>query len=269
MNKISYFLLSMACAAFPHPLLADGERTTDPLTVHEKTKETKSAAEADNKILGFTLSSNVSLASDYIWRGISQTNHGLQLSGGFKATHDAGLYASVWGSNVNFNDGGNAHLELDLNAGWSKTFDNNTGVDFGILHYGYPGAKSVLEYDFEEYYLGLSYTFEGVGLSTKYSWSPDFGGSITDKSAQYAEAGITYTFPQEVTATAHFGHSFGSFFDNNTGIPDSYDDWSLAISKPVLGFGIGIAYTGTDNDGNRRFGRLAEDRLAVSLSRNF
>ena len=49
------------------------------------------------------VSANVSIASDYIWRGMTQTD-GIAVSGGFDYAAECGFYAGLWGSNVNFND---------------------------------------------------------------------------------------------------------------------------------------------------------------------
>ena len=51
------------------------------------------------------VSANVSFASDYIWRGMTQTD-GPAISGGFDFAAENGFYAGIWGSNVNFNDEG-------------------------------------------------------------------------------------------------------------------------------------------------------------------
>ena len=50
-----------------------------------------------------SVSANVSIASDYIWRGMTQTD-GIAVSGGFDYAAEGGFYAGIWGSNVNFND---------------------------------------------------------------------------------------------------------------------------------------------------------------------
>ena len=50
------------------------------------------------------VSANVSFASDYIWRGMTQSD-GPAIQGGFDYEADGGFYAGIWGSNVNFNDG--------------------------------------------------------------------------------------------------------------------------------------------------------------------
>ena len=50
------------------------------------------------------VSANVSFTSDYIWRGMTQSD-GPAIQGGFDYANDSGFYAGIWGSNVNFNDG--------------------------------------------------------------------------------------------------------------------------------------------------------------------
>ena len=43
-----------------------------------------------------SVSANVSIASDYIWRGMTQTD-GIAVSGGFDYAADSGFYAGIWG----------------------------------------------------------------------------------------------------------------------------------------------------------------------------
>ena len=50
----------------------------------------------------FTWTGNVGLFSQYIFRGVSQTNEKPAVQGGFDLGHKSGLYAGVWGSNVSW-----------------------------------------------------------------------------------------------------------------------------------------------------------------------
>ena len=51
------------------------------------------------------ISGNVSLATDYVYRGYSQTNEQPTIQGGFDVAGESGLYGGVWASNVEFGDG--------------------------------------------------------------------------------------------------------------------------------------------------------------------
>ncbi len=73
----------------------------------------------------FTASYNVGLFSQYIFRGLTQTNNKPALQGGFDVSHKSGLYIGGWASNVSwlrdngassyYNTGGS--LEIDLYGG--------------------------------------------------------------------------------------------------------------------------------------------------------
>jgi uncharacterized protein (TIGR02001 family) len=222
---------------------------------------------AGTEFADFDLSANVAVTTDYVWRGVSQTGEEPAIQGGFDLGHSSGLYLGAWGSNINF---GNTQttMELDIYGGYATEFANGLGIDVGIIRYLYPGGLAVSELDFTEYYLGLGYSVAKVGLSAKYSYSPDFGATIPDQSAQYLEAGIEYTLPKEITVAAHYGHSFGNAFTT----PDSYDDYSFGLSKSLLGLGFDITYYGTDKDGETLFPGLpnqAANTVVFTVSKDF
>lgn len=53
-----------------------------------------------------TFTGNLTLASEYLYRGIAQTRGRPALQGGFDYAHASGLYAGLWGSNISWiNDG--------------------------------------------------------------------------------------------------------------------------------------------------------------------
>jgi len=64
-----------------------------------------------------SVSANVSFASDYIWRGMTQSD-GPAVQGGFDYASEGGFYAGLWGSNVNFNDGAGSELDLYFGYGF-------------------------------------------------------------------------------------------------------------------------------------------------------
>ena len=83
------------------------------------------------------VSANVSFASDYIWRGMTQSD-GPAISGGFDYEADGGFYAGIWGSNVNFNDGAGSELDYYFGYGFEA---GSIGVDVGYIAYDYPKNK--------------------------------------------------------------------------------------------------------------------------------
>ncbi|MBF0627436.1 MAG: hypothetical protein HQL91_04365 [Magnetococcales bacterium] len=226
-----------------------------------------SPALAGTKVGDLEINGNMTLASDYVWRGVSQSARGPAVQGGITVNHASGLYVGVWGSSIDFENVSTASLEMDLFAGFTYEFPVGLKLDAGILHYDYPGADHALELDFEEYYLGASYKYQALGMSGKYSYSPDYTGSPNSKSAYYLEGALTYDLPEGFVAAAHYGHTGGDFY--NALKPDNYNDYSVGVSKEVLGFVVDLSFYGTDSDGRTLFPRNADDRVVFKVTKNF
>ena len=64
-----------------------------------------------------SLSGNVGLTTDYIWRGMTQNDSNPSINGGFDLEDDSGFYLGVWAANVEADDddtiAGSGSIELD------------------------------------------------------------------------------------------------------------------------------------------------------------
>jgi len=114
------------------------------------------------------VSANVSFTTDYIWRGMTQSD-GPAVQGGFDYEADSGFYAGFWGSNVNFNNGNGQ--ELDYYAGYGFSL-GDVGVDVGYITYDYPDSDPDLK--FEEIYLGFSFGDLGLTYASGQDEAPDY-----------------------------------------------------------------------------------------------
>ncbi len=193
------------------------------------------------------ISANVTITSDYVWRGLTQTDGEAAIQGGFDYAHESGFAAGVWGSNVDFESVAavgtvtaavNADVEFDLYASYSSEV-NEFGYELGYIAYRYPGAAAS---NFEEVYLGGSYA--GVG-ATYY-----FGVSDAE---DYFE--LSYALPiEEVDLSVLYGD-----YDN------SYDYYGVGIGKSFGGLDFALNYTNTDpHDGSN-----GESNTAFSISKSF
>jgi len=188
---------------------------------------------------------NVALTTDYVWRGISQTDGSPAIQGGFDADLGNGYYVGVWGSNVDikaFNENAaefestDVSLELDIYAGWATEIAG-VGVDLGVLHYAYPTSDS--DTDFTEVYVGLSY---GPATLTQYFGVDAKSDDIGDKDyGNYTDLGLELGEYAGVTLAAHVG-----YYDLNSGSGD-YWDWKLAASTSYMGVDVEVAYSDVDN----------------------
>jgi len=129
-----------------------------------------------------SVSANVSFTSDYIWRGMTQSD-GPAIQGGFDYASDGGFYAGIWGSNVNFNDGAGSELDYYFGYGFDM---GGFGVDIGYLAYDYPDNDSDL--DFEEIYVGLSMGDLGLLYASGVDGAPDY----MEVSYGFGDVGISY-----------------------------------------------------------------------------
>lgn len=212
-----------------------------------------------------SFSGTLTAVSDYVFRGITQTAEKPAIQGSFDYSHNSGIYAGVWGSNVDFNDGDEAGIEVDLYAGM-KGQCGTTGVtwDVGATHFAYPGADDSLDYDYSEVKLSLGYTVGPVALNVNTNYSPNFFADSGD--ALYTQGGATWTLPHDFSLNGAVGHQT---IDDEVafGVAD-YTDWSVGIGYAIQGFNLGLKYTDTDlsrtdcADG-------CDSRAVFSLSRSF
>ena len=128
--------------------------------------------------------SNVALSSEYMWRGMTQTDGQPAVSGGFDMSGESGAYFGVWGSNVEYGD--DATMELDYYLGYAGELDNGLNYDIGYLLYDFPGA----DYDAEEIYLGLGYSYFGF---TYYAGQDDIDDTM-EFSVSLGETGLGLTY---------------------------------------------------------------------------
>lgn len=97
------------------------------------------------------------IASDYRFRGVSQTDREMAIQGGITAAHGSGVYAGVWGANLaGWGTFGGANMELDLIAGYKAELGDRAALDVGAVWYMYPGG--VDKTDFVEPYAKLTGT---------------------------------------------------------------------------------------------------------------
>jgi uncharacterized protein (TIGR02001 family) len=93
----------------------------------------------------WSLSGNVGVFSQYVFRGLTQTNAKPALQGGFDAAHQGGFYAGTWLSNISWYsdtpglDDASASLEWDVYGGWKWNAGNDVTLDAGLQYYAYPG----------------------------------------------------------------------------------------------------------------------------------
>ena len=220
--------------------------------------------------LGLSFSGSAALTSDYRYRGISQTLNDPAVQAGFTLTHTSGLYAGVWGSNVNFG-GADPHLELDPFIGFSTALDGFAGkpiLDVGLWYYSYPSASDL---NWLEAYGKLTFKnalTEGDSILTNINYTNDYAGA--DASSWNVNVG--YAVPFGATGfggVANVGYTVVTDDDKyNFNGDDNYVDWKAGItyvpkSVPTLTAELAAIGTNIDTDGYTHSGKRGVETCAV------
>lgn len=184
------------------------------------------------------LSGNMTLTSNYVFRGISQTRNLPAVQGSLTYQLPVGVYANVWGSNVKFLDT-DATVELDSIAGWRGDFWEDYSLDVNFARYNYPGATELS-------YNELNSVFNYKILQLGYSYSGD--AFATHGVGRYYLIGLNYDIPPEyiycienVSVHATTGH-----FTLPRAAGNSYNDYSAWISKGFKNYLLTLQWTGTN-----------------------
>ena len=161
----------------------------------------------------FALSGQYSFGTDYVWRGISQTDG--QATAQIGIEHETnGVYGGFWTSNVDFDD---ANFEFDLYGGYRGEV-GDFSYDVGYLAYKYDGDNSS-SLDFEERYIAIGYGPLEVG-----HFRDD------DNGLEYKYANLSLDMIPVVDVTLHFG--------DYEGVEDKSIDVGYVVGEWTLGFHI-------------------------------
>ena len=207
------------------------------------------------------VTSTITLASEYDFRGITQS----ALDPAFQASLDwsgeSGLYAGLWGSNIDFGDyevedpyipppgedptpfetaSVDLNVEVDAILGYAGSFTEDLGYDVGITYYKYLGGgnNGDIDYDYFETYAGGSYKFFSATLSPKVWYAWDFSNS--GESAWYGELNFEYPLPAELGLELHGGYSGGNYWDQE--YDDGYYDFSVGLTRSFGHFDFAVKY---------------------------
>lgn len=211
------------------------------------------------------LSYNLSVTSDYRYRGISQTRLKPALQGGIDYAHPSGFYIGAWASTIKWikDSGGDADVEIDTYLGYKTEVAKDVTVDVGFLRYNYPSNKLPTSANTNELYGAVT-----VGPATlKYSHSvSNLFGFADSKQSGYLDLSATFDVGSGFTLTPHVGHQK---VKNNGDF--SYTDYSLTVNKDWQGFTWGAAFVATSTDAyiGGKGKDLGKNGLVVSVKKVF
>ncbi len=191
--------------------------------------------------LGLTVTTGVGLYTDYLFRGISQTQTNPAIQGSLDIEHESGVYVGGFASNVDFGTGFDANIELDAVFGYRFSLFG-AKLDVGGIYYAYPSAsEGAFSYNFFELATKASYEAGPVTLRAALHYSPDY--QFEAGTGWYVEGGVDIKLPFEFVLLGRYGYQW---IQNNArfGLED-FANWSVAVSREVFGFVFTVGYYDT------------------------
>lgn len=245
---------------------------------------TAAMAQAAAPTPDYTLSYNVGVVSNYVFRGITQTSNDPALQAGVDFAHKSGFYLGAWGSNVSwlkdFSAATEGTLEIDLYGGYKGAITKDLAFDIGVIGYIYPSNNTATNANTTEVYGALTYSI----VTAKYSQSTgNFVANANSSNSKYFEVAANFDLGSGYTLTPHVGRQTvpNQTFTNGitgevlTGNAADYTDYALTIAKDFgNGLVISAAATGTDSkeggfytDAKSKF--IAKNAVLVGLKYSF
>jgi uncharacterized protein (TIGR02001 family) len=193
----------------------------------------------------FSWSVNAAITSDYVFRGVSQSDSDPAVSAGFDASYGI-VYAGFWASSVD-EDFVGGNLEIDYYAGIKPVLGPAT-FDFGILYYTYPGATDPLTGDSEVIELKAAVSGEILpslsGNAVVY-WSPE---AAADAGEYWVYEGtLAYALPKISIFTPTISGTLG-YVDNVDFDTSDYTYWNAGLALGYDKFTFDFRYWDTDVD---------------------
>ena len=190
------------------------------------------------------LSANVALATEYVFRGFSQTAEGPAIQGGFDATCGM-FYAGVWASNLDWGGFGGedvANIEIDWYAGIKPKTDRITW-DIGVIYYSYPDSRDFVP-GFDNNYVELK-----LGGSAEIWKDGTFGVTAFFSPDYQYETGNVWTFEfafaQALPKVGMFSPTFSALLGYQLGDDDAYRErilGNLASDDNYLYWNAGVTF---------------------------
>lgn len=214
----------------------------------------------DEEAKSVAVTGTAAIASDYRFRGVSQSDEEMAVQGGLTLTHQSSLYAGVWASNLaGWGTFGGANMELDLIGGYKLPLSDKAALDVGLVWYMYPGGGD--ESDFAEPYVKLTGTAGPATLTAGVAYAPkqhalanvsnvlNSRGQSDDNLYLWCDGAVAIP-GTPFTAKAHIGQSDGNpgLGPNGTSVAPTghYRDWSLGMDASWRSLTLGLSYVDTD-----------------------
>lgn len=188
----------------------------------------------------FTFSGGAWVLSDYVWRGVSQTQENPAFQAEFAVAHESGFYVGAWTTTVDFTPSGaeddGIDYELDTYVGWSGDLTDTLNLDLTFTRLVYPGYNEGYNYNYNEFSAALGFAEHYTATVIYSDDAINLGGS----AVYYNLAGEWELGDSGFALGAAIGH-----YDLDDALDDSYEDYLVSLSRSFGPVSASLMYTDT------------------------
>lgn len=196
------------------------------------------------------ISVTATVASDYVFNGVSQSDGKPVLQGSADWYNESGYYVGAFISRVDYAPFGipDTEVELDGYVGKTGSINNRLGYDLGFAYYSYPGTDDDgFETNYGEIY-GALVVDQSTRLQLNFSNDYFFavGKSVILKASHNIDLGSGFNLGLEASHTKLLDDDNGQ--DLYWYGSDSITHWGLSLGKSFDWVNVSLNYTDTDAD---------------------
>ncbi len=205
----------------------------------------------------------LTLVSDYVFRGASQSNGDPTVQAGLDYVHPGGVFAGVFAAHTEFPDnsfGSNpGSIELDAYLGYSREIARDWSWDVAALHYDFPDST------------GFDYSYRELIANLHFRDTFRLGATVSDDAGAGGASGWTTEIELRRSLSDRYQVS-GSlgYYEFGRNDWDDYLYWDLGVSAVAGPVTFDLRYFDTNGSEAGFAGpKLTGSRLVGSVSVGF
>lgn len=215
---------------------------------------------------------SVTLTSDYVHRGLSQSSENPALQAGIGVRNESGYYAHLWATTLDTSNlapdfGDSSAIEASVIVGMARPVSDDLLLELTAGQYESFNSSQILDYDYTEFGAVMTYR---DSIRVGYFYSP--------RATDHTRSNLKLSGPRHVAEVSgqlplneHWAITGGIGYNDLSNVSDvRHLFWGLGVAYHIRRYMLTAGVFGTDADARDRFidGR-ADTRVAVSVTAAF
>ncbi|BDM62808.1 TMAO reductase system porin TorF [Shewanella sp. NFH-SH190041] len=227
------------------------------------------ADDNDGQIAGGTISGKLTFATDYVFRGESETLDGEipVVQGTLGWSNPQGWYGGLYASNIKFRDPNLEIVTAPYIGKFGEFGQSGFSYDVMVFSYLYPNASYA---NYTELWLRVGKTFGAAKLQLEVTPTLDDWFGVTGWHGVNYAIHPSYTLPGGFNLSGSVGYQDLYSSDNAA---EGWTHWNLGLGKHYLGLDFDLRYHGSTVDKDHKvYGDqtvIFDDRLVFGVSKSF